>query len=98
MSHAACAPAQVADVSIHVARSHSLRLRVSLVLTEALQLKKISFLEGVFDGTSAGKDDGFDADVAIATGELGKLIPDLIDALGGEMPLSGAAPAPVAAG
>jgi len=62
--------------------------RVSLVLTEALQLKKISFLEGVFDGTSAGKEDGFDADVAIATGELGKLIPDLIDALGGELPTS----------
>jgi len=72
--------------------------RVSLVLTEALQLKKISFLEGVFDGTSAGKEDGFDADVAIATGELGKLIPDLIDALGGEMPLSGAVAAPAAAG
>ena len=33
MSHAACAPAQVADVSGPAARSHSLRLRVSLVLT-----------------------------------------------------------------
>ena len=65
--------------------------RVAFVLTEALQLKKISFLEGVFDGTSAGKEDGFDADVAIATGELGKLIPDLIDALGGEMPQTAAA-------
>jgi hypothetical protein len=29
--------------------------------------------------------------VAIATGELGKLIPDLIDALGGEMPQTAAA-------
>ncbi len=65
--------------------------RVAFVLTEALQLKKVSFLEGVFDGTSAGKEDGFDADVAIATGELGKLIPDLIDALGGEMPQTAAA-------
>ena len=65
--------------------------RVAFVLTEALQLKKISFLEGVFEGTSAGKEDGFDADVAIATGELGKLIPDLIDALGGEMPQTAAA-------
>jgi recombination associated protein RdgC len=72
--------------------------RVGFVLTEALQLKKISFLEGVFDGTSAGKEDGFDADVAIATGELGKLIPDLLDALGGEMPLPGSAPAAVPAG
>jgi recombination associated protein RdgC len=72
--------------------------RVGFVLTEALQLKKISFLEGVFDGTSAGKEDGFDADVAIATGELGKLIPDLLEALGGELPLPGSAPAAVPAG
>jgi len=64
--------------------------RVSFVLTEALQLKKIAFLESVFEGAAAaspadGKDDNFDADVAIATGELRKLIPDLLEALGGEM-------------
>ena len=63
--------------------------RVSFVLTEALQLKKLAFLESVFEGAAAspadGKDDNFDADVAIATGELRKLIPDLIEALSGEM-------------
>ena len=63
--------------------------RVSFVLTEALQLKKIAFLESVFEGAAAspadGKDDNFDADVAIFTGELRKLIPDLLEALGGEM-------------
>lgn len=59
--------------------------RVSFVLTESLQLKKIAFLDVVFEGTSAGKDDGFDADTAIATGELCKLLPDLFEALGGEM-------------
>lgn len=59
--------------------------RVSFVLTESLQLKKIAFLDLVFEGTSAGKDDGFDADTAIATGELCKLLPDLFEALGGEM-------------
>ena len=63
--------------------------RVSFVLTEAMQLKKITFLESVFEGAAAspadGKDDNFDADVAIATGELRKLIPDLLEALGGEM-------------
>ena len=62
--------------------------RVSFVLTEAMQLKKLAFLESVFEGATAspgdGKDDNFDADVAIATGELRKLIPDLIEALGGE--------------
>ena len=64
--------------------------RVSFVLTEALQLKKITFLEGVFEGNTAspgdGKADNFDTDAAIATGELQGLIPDLIDALGGEVP------------
>lgn len=59
--------------------------RVSFVLTESLQLKKLAFLEVVFDGAAAGKDDGFDADAAIATGELRKLLPDLLAALGGEL-------------
>ncbi len=58
--------------------------RVSFVLTENLQLKKLALLEVVFEGAVAGKDDGFDADCAIATGELRKLLPDLLAALGGE--------------
>lgn len=58
--------------------------RVSFVLTEGLQLKKLAFLEVVFEGASQGKDDGFDADVAIATGELQKALPALLGALGGE--------------
>jgi len=60
--------------------------RVSLLLTDAMQIKKIAFLDGVFDGagTSGGDDDRFDADAAIATGELRQLIPDLLAALGGE--------------
>ena len=59
--------------------------RVSFMLTEGLQLKKVAFLDGVFDSGSTSKEDDFDADVAIATGELRKLLPDLIGALGGEM-------------
>ena len=66
--------------------------RVSFVLTEALQLKKVAFLDVVFEGSPASpgdrKDDGFDADVAIATGELVQLIPDLLEALGGEAALA----------
>jgi recombination associated protein RdgC len=61
--------------------------RVSFSLTEGMQLKKISFLDVVFEATSAEKDEGFDADVAIATGELCTLIPDLLQALGGEVAL-----------
>jgi len=62
--------------------------RVSFVLTEGLQIKKLAFLDVVFEKTSAGKDDGFDADTAIATGELRKLLPDLLEALGGEAALA----------
>ncbi len=59
--------------------------RVSFVLTEGLQLKKLAFLDAVFDDQDSDHDDkGFDTDVAIATGELSNLIPDLIEALGGE--------------
>ena len=61
--------------------------RVSFMLTDTMQIKKIAFLDGVFDSSKPGKDEAFDADAAIATGELRKLIPDLLDALGGEQPL-----------
>lgn len=57
--------------------------RVSFELTDGLQLKKICLLDAVMDGQSQD-DGGFDTDVTIATGELSRLIPDLIEALGGE--------------
>ena len=60
--------------------------RVGFMLTQALQIKKVAFQEGVFDDSaSAQGDDRFDADVALSTGELRVLITDLIDALGGEV-------------
>ncbi len=66
--------------------------RVSFVLTEALQIKKLAFLDVVFEGAAAAagddRDDGFDADAAISTGELQQLIPELLEALGGEMALA----------
>ena len=56
--------------------------RVSFVLTEALTLKKIQWLDVALEG--AGADDGgFDADVALTTGELRQLLPALVEALGG---------------
>ena len=68
--------------------------RVGFVLTQTLQLKKIAFQEGVFEegGAQDKDDDRFDADVALSTGELGALIPDLIDALGGEVELGALPP------
>jgi recombination associated protein RdgC len=62
--------------------------RVSFMLSESLQLKKITFLDVVMDGKGDGKNEGFDTDVALATGELRRLIPDLVAALGGEAPLA----------
>lgn len=58
--------------------------RVSFVLTDAGTLKKLDFLDGVFEGQAA-KDSGdeFDANAAITTGELSRMFVDLVDALGG---------------
>lgn len=83
-------PLDIAEVQQHIQQGKlptKLALtwddRVSFVLTEGLQIKKLAFLDSVFEGTKADEG-GFDTDVAIATGELVKLIPDLIEALGGE--------------
>lgn len=58
--------------------------RVSFVLTEQLQLKRIALLDVVLEAGKAGRDEGFDTDVALVTGELRRLLPDLVEALGGE--------------
>ena len=74
--------------------------RVSFMLTDGLLVKKISFLDGVFDSQQGKAEEGFDATAAIATGELAPMINDLINALGGEQVLGAAAAAvagPVAA-
>lgn len=68
------------------------RDRVSFILTDSMVLKKLAFLDVVFEGAvSVDKGETFDADVAIATGELAQLIPDLVQALGGEKVTGGAA-------
>jgi recombination associated protein RdgC len=59
--------------------------RIGFMLTESMQLKKIAFLEGVFDDRASDDESGFDTDVALSTGELQKLLPELIEALGGEV-------------
>jgi recombination associated protein RdgC len=59
--------------------------KVSFVLTEAMALKKVQYLDGVMDESGTDKsEDRFDADVALSTGLLAPLIGDLIEALGGE--------------
>ena len=71
--------------------------RVSFMLTDGLQIKKLAFLDGVYEGRVAKKGENFDADAAIATGELAPLIGDLLDALGGEETLGSAGTAPAGA-
>lgn len=58
--------------------------RVSLVLTHEMKLKRISFLDVVFESNPNDQDDMFDADAAIATGELLPLLEGLVHALGGK--------------
>ena len=66
------------------------RERVSFTLTDAMTIKGIKFLDLVFDGrTKPAKDEAFDVDAAIVTGELSRLIPDLIEGLGGELDFAG---------
>jgi recombination associated protein RdgC len=73
--------------------------RVSFVLNEQGALKKIKLLDVVLEGQEkkGDGDNGFDADVAIMTGELGQMIPQLIDALGGWLDPTQPQPAPGAA-
>ena len=56
--------------------------KVSFVLTEQLAIRKID-IRGVEDAPKG--EDGFDADAAIATGELAALLPELLASLGGEL-------------
>lgn len=57
--------------------------RVGFVLTDDLKIKRIKFRDVVFEGNDNDSDDVFDADVAIATGELLPMLEDLFAALDG---------------
>jgi recombination associated protein RdgC len=83
-------PLDIEEVQAHIAAGKlptKLALtwddRVSFMLTEGLQIKKLAFLDTVFEDRAAD-DGGFDTDLAIATGEIARLLPDLLEALGGE--------------
>jgi len=72
--------------------------RVSFVLTEALSLKRIKLLDVVLEGAPQSEgDDHFDADMALVTGELRQLIPELLAALGGELQRAPTSAAPTEA-
>jgi recombination associated protein RdgC len=71
--------------------------RVSFVLTDTLQLKKVAFADSVVEQAKAQgqRADDFDGNVLMLTAEVGPLIGDLIDALDGLAELG--APASAAA-
>ncbi|MEC5398503.1 recombination-associated protein RdgC [Uliginosibacterium sp. H1] len=59
--------------------------RVSFTLNDKLEVKRLDFLDVVRDSVPDSLDQAerFDADFALMTGELSRLIPALIEALGG---------------
>ncbi|MFC4274687.1 recombination-associated protein RdgC [Achromobacter aloeverae] len=61
--------------------------RISFVLTEGLDVKRVAPLDVLKENTDAmaqNDDEKFDSDMALMTGELSKLMAELVEALGGE--------------
>ena len=61
--------------------------RISFVLTEQLQIKRLEFLDIIKEESAAmadTADEMFDLDFTLMTGELAKMLTDLTEALGGE--------------
>ncbi|MCE1239987.1 MAG: recombination-associated protein RdgC [Azonexaceae bacterium] len=61
--------------------------RISFVLTEKLEIKRLTFLDILkeeAEKSAERADEQFDADFALMTGELVRFLPQLIAALGGE--------------
>ena len=85
-------PLLTEEVINHIARGKfptSLDLewdgRVSFTLTDSLQLKRISFSDGVLDQSKAQgqRADDFDGNVVMATSEIGQMLDELIAELDG---------------
>lgn len=63
--------------------------KISFVLDDKLQLKRLGFLDILkesTDGQAENEEERFDLDFALMTGELAHLLDDLTAALGGEQP------------
>jgi recombination associated protein RdgC len=87
-------PLDVREVQSHMkAGKYPMKLgltwsdRISFMLTEKLQVKRLEFLEMTKDSADGGDVDAadqFDIDFAVMTGELARLLEDLGEALGGQ--------------
>lgn len=61
--------------------------RISFILTDRLEIKRLAFLDILKEEAEASAetaDEQFDADFALMTGELARLLPAIVAALGGE--------------
>ena len=60
--------------------------KISFVLTESLAIKSVKPLDVIKETESSTKNDDerFDGDLMLMTGELSKLMADVVEALGGE--------------
>lgn len=61
--------------------------RISFILNDVLQIKRLAFLDILkeqSEGQGDNADERFDIDFTLMTGEVARLLDDLVDALGGE--------------
>ena len=72
--------------------------KISFVLDESLAIKSIRPLEIIKESATRNDDERFDSDFTLMTGELAKMLADLVEALGGEADVDTQAPGPAAAG
>ncbi|CAJ0787259.1 Recombination-associated protein RdgC [Ralstonia condita] len=61
--------------------------RISFLLTPSLTIKRVTPLDVIkeaADATAQNDDERFESDVALMTGELGRMLTDLVESLGGD--------------
>lgn len=64
--------------------------RISLILTDKLEVKRVAFLDIIKEEAEKQAENAaeqFDADLALMSGEFSRLLPAIVEALGGEAPL-----------
>ena len=68
--------------------------KISFVLDESLAVKSVKPLEIIKESATRNDDERFDSDFALMTGELAKMLADLVEALGGEAEVDARPPGP----
>ena len=68
--------------------------KISFVLDESLAIKSVKPLEIIKESATRNDDERFDSDFALMTGELAKMLTDLVEALGGEAEVDARPPGP----